>query len=459
MLMNAVFQRFAQSAPIALMVGGMLERVLTPEQLDALFARTAERQYTRELLFSTVFDLLSQVVCGLQPSMHAAYQAQVAEIGVSLTAVYNKLNGVEPAIAAAVVHYSAQVLGPLVHELEAAGPAWLPGYDLRIVDGTCLEATEHRVAEWRLLSSGALPGKSLVVYDPGWQMARAVVCCEDGHAQERSLFDQVLPLVEAPQVWMADRNFCTRDFLLGIAARGGYFLIREHANLAWYPRHQPRKVGRVETGEVWEQAIEVIDAQGGWHRARRIQLLLDEPTRDGELEINLVTNLPPEISALELARLYRRRWRIEQAFQELALHLNAEITTLGYPKAALFGFCLALVAYNILAVVKAALRAVHGTEKIDQEVSGYYLANEIANTYRGMRIALPPEQWEVFRHASVPQLATWLVQMARSVNLAVYRKHPRKPKKAPATRRKNKAPPHVSTARLLAQRKTTKRTP
>ena len=59
---------------------------------------------------------------------------------------------------------------------------------------------------------------------------------------------------------------------------------------------------------------------------------------------------------------------------------------MGYPKAALFGLCLALVAYNVLAVVLAALRSVHGEETVDQEVSLYYIANEIATTYKGMMI-------------------------------------------------------------------------
>ena len=39
-------------------------------------------------------------------------------------------------------------------------------------------------------------------------------------------------------------------------------------------------------------------------------------------------------------------------------YFHSAINTLGYPKAALFGFCLALVAYNMLAVVMAALRSV-----------------------------------------------------------------------------------------------------
>jgi hypothetical protein len=55
-----------------------------------------------------------------------------------------------------------------------------------------------------------------------------------------------------------------------------------------------------------------------------------------------------------------------------------------------------LVAYNAMAVVLAALRSVHGAEKIDQEVSGYYIASEIAETYRGLNIAIPEPHWRVF---------------------------------------------------------------
>jgi hypothetical protein len=113
-MLGKVFQRFVEKSPVTVMVGSVLERVLNPELLDELFDCTAERQYTRELLFSTVFDLLSQVVCRMQPSIHAAYQAAREEISVSITAVYNKLNGLEPGIPAALVRYSAHELAPVI---------------------------------------------------------------------------------------------------------------------------------------------------------------------------------------------------------------------------------------------------------------------------------------------------------------------------------------------------------
>ena len=429
-MLYEIFKRFVNESPVTVMVGGLLERVLHSESLDALFDRTAEYQYTRELLFSSVFEMMSQVVCGIQPSVHAAYQASAPELSVSITSVYNKLNGIEPPTSEALVHYSADSLAPIIDHMESARPALLAGYRLKVVDGNCLASTQHRLKELRPLSSGALPGKALVVYDPALQMALETVCCEDGHAQERSLLDRLFPSIKAGDAWLADRNFCTRDFLCGIESKSAYFVIRHHQKLIVEEVTPLCQQGRIDTGVLYEQRVRIYDAQGVAHLWRRVVLCLDEPTRDGETEIVVLTNLPKEtVSAQKIAQLYQKRWTIERAFQELAEQLNGEINTLGHPPAALFAFCIALVAYNIFAVVKATLRHVHGDEKIEQKVSGYYLAHEIRNTSRGMMIAIPAQQWEIFRQWTIPQVAELLVYIAEKIKLKRYKKHPRGPKK------------------------------
>jgi hypothetical protein len=53
---------------------------------------------------------------------------------------------------------------------------------------------------------------------------------------------------------------------------------------------------------------------------------------------------------------------------------------LGYPKAALFGFCLSVVASTMLAVVMAALRRVPGAASLDQALSLSDVANDMAQT-------------------------------------------------------------------------------
>jgi S-adenosylmethionine/arginine decarboxylase-like enzyme len=93
MLLGQVFERFVQESPVSVMVRGLLEKVLCSQIVDELFERSAQAQYTRELLFSQIVNLMSLVVCGIRPSVHAAYQASAADIGVSVTAVYNKRLG------------------------------------------------------------------------------------------------------------------------------------------------------------------------------------------------------------------------------------------------------------------------------------------------------------------------------------------------------------------------------
>jgi hypothetical protein len=186
------------------------------------------------------------------------------------------------------------------------------------------------------------------------------------------------------------------------------------------------------------------------HRYRRIRIVLKKPTREGEKVLTLLTNLSKTAAhARQIAEMYRKRWSIETAFQELEAHLNSEINSLGYPKAALFGFCVALVAYNVLALVKAALRSVHGEEKIANEVSGYYLAGHLGRTYEAMMIAVPEEEWQIFQSMSTATFAHTLQQLANRVNLAKFKKHKRGPKKPKSKPTYDPSQPHVSTARLL----------
>ena len=105
--LNPILDRFAERTPIPVMARSVLERCLNAQQLDAWFETVAEEQYTRNLLFSTVFDLMTEVVFRQQPSVNAAYQARSADIGVSVSSVYNKLNGLEPAVTAGVVEFAS----------------------------------------------------------------------------------------------------------------------------------------------------------------------------------------------------------------------------------------------------------------------------------------------------------------------------------------------------------------
>jgi hypothetical protein len=453
MLLNKRFQPFISAAPICVMARGIAENILNPERIDALFERTAERQYTRDWPFSLLVDLMSQVVLDIQPSVHAAYRAMAKQLGVSDQAVYDKLQHVELKVSAELVRDSARQAQALIEQLHTTAPPLLPGFRAKILDGNHLAATEHRIEELRTTWAAPLPGKLLVVLDQELMLATDVFPCEDGHAQERSLLDEVLAKVAAGDVWVADRNFCTRNFLLGIAKRLGCFLIRQHGNLTGTLVGKRKRRGRCATGVVYEQKLTLTDDEGQAWGIRRLTIQLDQPTRDGDQELHLLSNVPADkADAIQLAEAYRKRWTIEVMFLEMTETLSCEIHTLGYPKAALFAFCLALMAYNAVSVIKASLRSVHGLEKIDEQLSGYYLALEIEQMYPGMMVAIPPKHWTWWARLTPQATAAVLKDLARKVDLAKYKKSPRGPKKKAPKRKAYKNGSHLSTAKVLAGR-------
>ena len=217
------------------------------------------------------------------------------------------------------------------------------------------------------------------------------------------------------------------------------------------------RVGRCDTGTAYEQPVVITTPDGTELRLRMVTVELDRPTRGGDPAVAVLTNLPPSVDAVAVAGVYRGRWQIETAFGELATHLNGDVDTLGYPGAALFAFAVAVTLYNAVALMRAALAARHGDAVADEDVSGSYVAADIAATTKGMLIAIPPHHWDAFETMPAAAFAAELVSLAGAVNLSHYRKHPRGPKRPRPPRVHDRASPHVSTHKLLEERKAKRR--
>lgn len=363
----------------------------------------------------------------------------------------------EPHVPAALVHDSAEELLPCIKAMGSQAPPLLPRYRVRVLDGNHLTGTEHRIFELRRFRAAALPGQALVFYDPQFDVMTDVIPCEDAYAQERSLLDQALNCISARDCILADRNFCTTGFLFGICRLKAFFVIRQHAStLSWELEGKRRGTGKDDRGrEIYEQAIRLSDPRTGeTFTARRITIALDKPNKDGERELHILANLPQKATdAVRIADLYADRWTIETGFQHLTEDLRCEIDTLGYPKAALFGFCTACVAYNAVSVVKAAIRAALGKKYAEEELSMYHLTLEVAQMTAGMLVAIPAESWHIFRTMSPKRFAATLVELARRLDPRKYTKHKRGPKRKQPKKTSGKTNHHVSTARILAMRR------
>src|SRR5260370_29236595 len=156
-----------------------------------------------------------------------------------------------------MVRDNAGRLAPLVREMDGQLHDLLPGCRAKILDGKALAGTHHRTKELRGPSSAALPGKSVVVLDPQLGLAIDVFPTEDGHAQERSLIHAVLETVEANDLWIEDRNFCTLGFIFGVKQRRAAVLVREHKGLPWKAWSELRYGGRIEAGVFYEQEVQI----------------------------------------------------------------------------------------------------------------------------------------------------------------------------------------------------------
>jgi IS4 transposase len=452
MVLDTVLARFIEHSPVTVLAQLGLQRALDAEWVDTLFEEHRQRQYKRELLFSSVVDLMSLVALGIQPSVHAAAQAG-KDLPVSLAALYDKIKRTEPTLGRALVSGSASRLCPVVSEMRVKLPPALPGYRTRILDGNHLAASEKRLKLLRSLRGTALPGHSLVVYDPDLRLVLDVIPCEDAYAGERTLMPEVLATAQDGDLWIGDRNFSTNGILVGWHKREAAFIVREHKSSP-NPRvtGELRKVGSSPTGDIYEQPVE-IEAPGGEILClRRIEVHLHTPTDKGDTVIRILSNLPASVQGDVIASLYRRRWKIEGMFQWLESVLQSEVSALGYPRAALFAFAVAVMAYNVLSLLQTAIECAHGIDP-DKEagLSLYYIAVAIRSNHGGMMIAVPDEVWAPNDKLSSEQACQLMLQIAAKVRLATLRKHPRGPtkvkKKGHVAARVARS--HVSTARVL----------
>jgi IS4 transposase len=442
--MDDILARFVAQAPVAVLVRATLAHTFADTTLDALFDRVATAGYTRELTFSTLVKLLTKVVFTSQPSVHAAYR-QAKDIPVSVTAVYDKLGGLETAVSAALVRETADALRGVLGHVRPAPEDPIAGLRLRTLDGNFLAGTEHRLSDLRGCGAAALPGMSLVVREGRSGLLTEVIPCEDAYTNERSLAERVLPLVAADDLWLADRNFCTEDYLGGIARRQAFFLVRHHAGTHLHPQGAERYAGKNATGELYEVKVGLCGLA-----CRCLIVRLFKPLRDGTTELRLLTNVPAnKAGARRLAELYRTRWHIETAFQELTDNLRCEINTLGYPRAALFGFALAAAAYNLLVFVRQALAAGPASPAVE-DISSYHLGNEVATVSEGLAIAVPAEAWRRLAASSAADFAAWVRGVVAGIDWRTYRKSRRGPKKAVAVQRTRRGA-HRSTARVLKE--------
>ncbi len=450
-MLSKVFERFVAKAPFAVMT-----RVLTQDfignDMNRIFDDNRVMQYDYIASFQAIAATVADVVLNFSENFNQAYKEHKAELNVSRQSFYAKTHGVEPAVSEAIVSHSAERAIQIQDALEFVPWELLPGYRCLSIDGNVLAKSGKRLKVLHEAKDAPLPGKIVARFDVQRQIFDRAYVLLNGHAQEATCCDRIVEDLEPKDVVLADRHYCIVSFLTKIAEADGFFVIRQHGRLKGVllgqsPGTQRKHIGRINTGVVYEQAMK-LSASDDAMTVRRITVKLDKPTRDGDKEIHVLTNLPGKSSATDVAELYRHRWEEETAFHVLQMTLTCEHSGIGHPCAATFLFCMSVLAFNLRQTNFAALYATHDAEEVD-ETSHFHVSKNVSDKTEGMLIAITDDEWTQLIPSTIQGVVSLLTKIARQIDLGEYRKSKRGPKKKNPYRSRNVASTHVSTANLL----------
>lgn len=345
----------------------MAEAVLTASHwalpddfLQELFAAHRGACYERLLTFSQVVHLTADALLQHHGSGRQAFDhhRQEGQMPVSDQAGYQKLSRLPLPLSEAFLGNATARLGQLFPTaLVSAWPASLDAFELAIVDGKAIKKVAKRLKPARGLAGGILGGKALCCLNARTGLVIAAATHADGEVNDARLVPALVPTVRThlagPRLWVADRQFCDLTQTVLFTQENDHFLIRYQRKTKFYADpEKPSRSGQDAQGRVWREEWGWLGrpAATGRRYVRRITL-----ERPGAEDLVLVTSLleGDQYPASDLLELYRRRWRIEQVFQQLVevFHLEALIGTT--PEGTVFQMCFCLWLYNLLQVVRA----------------------------------------------------------------------------------------------------------
>lgn len=441
-----VYEKFIVTSPFAVMTR-IVTGAFISEELDQVFEEHRETQYSKTVKFSALALAVADVAMNFSDNFNQAYTVHRKELSVAITSFYDKIKATETGVSEAVVARAAEVASELQDALGYVPWEILPGYRVFGVDGNVLAKTEKLLGVLRESTAAPLPGKVVARFDLQRQLFDRAYLLEDAHAQESTTCDRLVDDLLPNDVIVADRHYCIVSFLENIAAASGQFLIRQHGRLKGVLLGKRKRLGRTDSGVVYEQSMK-LSSNDDAMLIRRITVELDQPTRDGDLEVHLLTNLPAKVAGTTISDVYRLRWEEENAFHVLQMTLTCELASVGHPRAALLLFCMSMLAYNLRQVLFAALSVEHSEEQVE-EVSHFHISIEVSRYTDGMLVALDDNEWKELLPSSVKGLSRVLRKIAREIDLRNYKKKRRGPKKKKPHRLPNKKSAHVSTAKLL----------
>jgi hypothetical protein len=185
---------------------------------------------------------------------------------------------------------------------------------LFVVDGSTLEALFCKLKALQDAPRGSLAGKICTVIDLATRLPEQIWFTEQAVAHDTNFLDHIRAFAQAGTLWIFDRGFYDFTFFDDLIDQG----------VAWITRLKSNTVVTVQqvlvqTAEVRDRIVVLGEAQSQCRHAMRVI-----EVRFGRTWYRYVTSVldPAILPASVVADLYRRRWRIEEAFLIVKRLLN-----------------------------------------------------------------------------------------------------------------------------------------
>jgi hypothetical protein len=181
------------------------------------------------------------------------------------------------------------------------------------VDGSTLEALFRKLDALKEAPPGVLAGKICTVIDLAARLPEHLWFTEDAQAHDATFLDQIRAFAQAGTLWIFDRGFYDFTFFDDLIDKGVHWITRLKSNAVFAVEQV-----LLQTPEVRDRLILLGGVTPCRHAVRLIEV------RFGRTWYRYVTSVldPALLPASVVADLYRRRWRIEEAFLIVKRLLN-----------------------------------------------------------------------------------------------------------------------------------------
>lgn len=358
--MDAFTRELMKRSPLAASVLEACDYMFDEQLLSSIWEQGRGRCYEDTLTFHTFLGLTRDALIRHGGSAHQLFLELESDDKhpVDESNFYRKLSRTPVEVSRALLRECTPRLALLMPQGPCTLPRCFDDFELIIADGKKIKNATKRLKPTRGYQGALLGATALVALNARNGMAIAFSDSLDGMTNDVPLVAELMPqlyglFAERPVLTIWDRQFDDVRTFGRLSAR---------SQDAWIVRLAQKKVPfAVEESMKTVDSLgrEVIDEIGvlgkddKTRRVRRITLIRDDAA--GEENIVLQTSLLDrrQYPAADLLELYRRRWGIEQVFQQVTQTFSLEHLIGSSPKATLLQFSFCLLLYNLMQMIRA----------------------------------------------------------------------------------------------------------